>query len=616
MLLSGASNVARDTPAALRHLKLAANHGQPDAQAMLGLLHASGLADRHGIKKSLPLALLHWTVAAGSGNIFATTALGFRHLYGLGVQRSCRAAAAYYKRAAFSIATDPRHWPTVEKFLNGRPPLPRKLKEAERGRFDEDSLLSSKEVSSDDFDVVQFHIHSAEHGDSIAMTTLGGLQLYGGYGLDANEAQARVTLRRAADAGNAEAHGMLGHLAMNDRQNETAILHFRHSAATNDRIGHYALGMIFLHGLLNMEVSYVKAAMHFRLAAEENHADACFQLGLLYWKGKGVVMSHETAFNHFQRGAQLGSIQAKLNVGLIMLEGLAPLKSADCELAVKHLKPVAEQGEWRMVFQLVSQALNKEDYYGTLYRLVQAAHAGIEIAQFNAALLYETVDSILFPELEHWDRERVLSEAHELYELSGMQGYTDSLIRSGNVLYTESKDYEQAVRVFVKAAELKNAEGMVSLGLMYAQGLGVKEDRHLSLQYLVSASHTDPEAIIPATIALFGLRVYWFIRDFWKKVEELSDFGSSTGPGAQPEHVSRPAEKGSSSYAGNASHQERFSLSYVSSLFDNVEDVLSENVEDILVVASLFLVLVVILSVRRRRLERQTEPRRLEDRYF
>lgn len=590
LLLSGDSSLKRDVSRAVHHLGVAARAGQPDAHALLGFLYASGIADRYGLPKSQPAALLHWKLAAGTRNVYSMTALGFRYLHGINVRASCRKAAFFYERAARAIATDPRHWPTPHNFLNSKPPLPDGLEDLGRIRLKEEGLLPQPS-GSDDADIVHYYRHAANRGDLAAMTSLGALHYYGGYGIPADQAQAREILEEAAEAGGLEAHSMLGHIAMREEQNDTAIMHFRRAAAYGNKMGHYALGMCYLYGLLGLKKDDAKAAMHFRIATESEHADASFQLGLLLWNGRGTEKDLSLAYEQFQTAAELGSIQAKLNVGTIILHGKLPRKPRSCKEGVKYLKEVAEEGEWKTLFDLASQSLENGDQYGALYRYMQAAYVGIEIAQFNAALILERSKSDQLIELSHWDRERRLTEANQLYRYSGLQGYTDSLIRAGNVMYIEKKDYQEAARIYELAAGLKNAEGMVSLSLMHAVGLGVRKDRQRAVRYLVSASSANQEAIAPATVALIGLRVYWALTDL------CSTLGRWCERITLPELLYGPktAGIGSQSAVPNSTSGRHVLATDSSTSF----------AEDLALVGALFLALCAILVVRGKRLARQ-----------
>lgn len=599
--LIGDSQIPRNIPAAIHHLNLAASAGQPDAHALLGSLHASGIADRHGIVKSSARAFLYWTVAAESGDAYASTALGFRHLYGIGAKQSCRVAARYYRRAAHSIATDPRYWPSAANFVQGKPPLPTGLIGTPPVRLN-DTTFAGKKPAESDQDIVQFYRHSAEHGVATSRTILGALYYFGGHGIEPDENEARTHLEIAADANQGEAHAILGHLDMRDHKNESALKHFIYSAGHQERLGHYALGMVHLHGLLGMERDYAKARMHFEIAHEKKqHSGACFQLGLLYWNGKGGPQNVSEAYKLFEIGAKLGNIQSKLNVGTILVDGSAPVGKSKCKEGVRLLKEVAEEGEWRTHFELAMERVVDGDWYGALHRYLEAAYAGIELGQHNAAFLLESKSLADFPELEHWDRKRMLDEAHQLYEYSSFQGHTDSLIRSANVMYSELKDYEQAARTFQKAAKLKNAEGMVSLGLMHAQGLGVEQNRARAIDYLNTASVSNEEAFAPAKVALLGLYIYWTFEDIWSNICRIGEWAGSVRMEDE-----EPSSIGEEERAAQQQQQSALHMQQNSTIFNYSGDVA--------VVGTLLLALLTVLIVRTKRLAARQASTRMGDR--
>lgn len=584
-LLAGDSQTSRNIPSAVRHLRLAANAGQPDAHALLGTLHASGLADRHGLAKSHAKSIVNWLFAAESGNVFASTALGFRHLYGIDVKKSCHLAAHYYRRAARSIATDSRKWPSAANFVNSKPPLPSGLVETPPTRLNENTLAGESTDAADQ-DVIHYYRHSADRGNAMDRTTLGALYYFGGHGIEPNYEEAYQHLQMAANANNGQAHTMLGHIDMRSGRNDSAYMHFMHGVALNDHLSHYALGMIFYHGLLGKEVNYPKAKMHFELTldAERKHAGAFFQLGMLYWYGKGIEADKAEAFKFFRKAAHEGHIQSKWNVGAMLTDQekneFQQDSDKDCQTGVQLLKEVAEDGEWRTVLEMAMDHVDSGDWYGALHRYLEAAHAGIELAQYNAGFLLEHLKISDFSnELEHWGRNRMLDEAYELYEYSALQGHTDSLIRSANVIYLEMKDYSRAATIFAKAADLHNAEGMVSLALMYAQGLGVPQSRMSAVNYLMKASDADSDAVAPAKVALLGLHLYWILEDMWNKF---------SGRRSNLLHSEENKPKQSTREV------------LVEHAFPNVSG-------DVAVVGVLLVALVAVLIVRTKRLARQTE---------
>lgn len=601
LLLVGDSRLSRHIPSAVRYLQLAASNGQSDAQALLGVLHASGLADRHGIVKSHARAVLYWTFAAESGNIYASTALGFRHLHGVGVKKSCQLAARYYQHAAHSIATDSRNWPSALNFVNGKPPLPTGLVETPPTRLTDKSLAGEKNDAANQ-DVVHFYRHSADHGSAVARTTLGALYYFGGHGIEPDIVEARRHLDMAATATNGEAHTMLGHLDMRARQNQSAFEHFMYAVGYNNHNAHYALGMVYKYGLLGKQRDYSKAVMHFTLATDHNkHAGAYFQLGMLHHNGMGVDRNQKEAFRYFDLAAKEGNIQSKLNIGTMLIKRSHFNEKADCERGVELLKEVAEDGEWRTVFELAMERIDESDWYGALHRYTEAAYAGIELAQYNAAFLLERLRKTDFEELEHWDRKRMLDEAYELYELSALQGHTDSLIRSANVMYLEGKNYRLAANTFEKAAHLRNAEGMVSLGLMHAQGLGVEQSRERAVSYLEMASRADEEAVAPAKVALVGFQIYWMAEDV---------FNVLMGKFLPKVLYSGSASQGKSArltrYEEEEAHDESVTMASTLQGAVNIRDTRFSLISgDMAVVGALLVALVAVLIVRTKRLARQ-----------
>lgn len=586
LLLSGDAELPRNLPAAVTHLTHAAKRGQPDAQALLGFLHASGIADRWGIEKNAKKALLNWAFSAAGGNVFAMTALAFRYRYGIGVPASCEISARYYRRAAKAIASDSRHWPSAENFLRGRPPLPSTLSDSGRLRLDENVIQGKEELHSSEPDLIQFYRHSAEKGDVSAMTTLGGLQYFGGYGLDPDEEAARELLEMAARNDGAEAHGMLGYLDMRHGRNDSALLRFRYSAASS-KIGHYALGMVFFHGLLGMEQDYSKAEMHFKLATEQRHPEASFHLGLIYGHGLGVEKNADEAFRHFQDGARGGNIQSMFNVGSMLLDGSGPVKQKNCALALKSLKSVAEQGEWRTLFDIAVSAIEEKDWFTSIYRHLQAAHAGIEIAQFNAAILLELGNATEIPELQHWGRERFLNEAHELYEYSGIQGYTNSFIRSGHMHYEELHAYETAVHSYEKAVWMNDTEGMVTLAMMHARGLGIPENRTHALTFLDKAQGFA-DGQLPAFVARIVLWFYWTFSDIYDQLAPIFM--------KLPETRVVPRPPTQQAIGASENVRRTTGISVIPAMI---------IVEELAIVGALFAILVAVLFVRSNRLARQ-----------
>ena len=55
--------------------------------------------------------------------------------------------------------------------------------------------------------------------------------------------------------------------------------------------------------------------------AEADHVQAQYQLGIMFYRGEGVLQNHETAFHWFQRAARNGDPDAQFNLGLMYANG-------------------------------------------------------------------------------------------------------------------------------------------------------------------------------------------------------------------------------------------------------------------------------------------------------
>lgn len=387
--------------------------------------------------------------------------------------------------------------------------------------------------------------------------------------------------------GHGEASGMLAHMALNMNDNTTALAYFRDSAKANDKIGMYGMGMMYLHGV-EVEKNASMAVRYFIQAAELQHPDAAYQTGMAYWRGNGVEKNAAVAYRYFQQGDRLGQTQAIIHLGLILLEGRSPVGKPDCEAGVELLKRVAEAGEWKTVLALGSDEVDSGNMFSALYRYMQAAHAGLEVAQYNAALILEKssllasrspndrpvksqlslysvlglpsslphlpsavsdiVNELLSefddetggfnprhplhtsPELMHWSRSRLHEEALELYDMSFSQGHVPAVLRAGNLAYTHVGDYERAAGAYFSGSSVQCAECSFSLGMMHAQGLGVAADRTRAMQFMEIAQRS-PDGALPASLAISLMKFVWWATDWWSKngASSVSEPNSNDG---------------------------------------------------------------------------------------
>ena len=81
----------------VNYYQYAANHGDPNAQNLLGQLYFQG---SHGLPQNFELARRYFDAAAEDGNDYAATELGYMYWQGDGVERNFDLARKYFERGA------------------------------------------------------------------------------------------------------------------------------------------------------------------------------------------------------------------------------------------------------------------------------------------------------------------------------------------------------------------------------------------------------------------------------------------------------------------------------------------------------------------------------------
>lgn len=361
----------RDIDQAVRLLRDAAEKGNEDAQQQLALLYALGL----GVDADPALAMTHYYFAAEGGNSAAQLALGYRHLFGVDAPKDCQRALMYYNPVAEKVVA-------AAQRSGGRGTL------FEKTRLTDASARSGhKLLGGDDDDIIGYYQYSAERGSADAQLTLGQLAFHGARGLPQDPALALQYYLRAAENGEAAAHGHIGHMyaqGIGARQdNATALKHFRLGAAKGHPASQNGLGYMHMHGY-GVEVSYPKALELFRAAAEKGNPEAQFNLGAMHIAGMGVKKALDKALHYFTLAAHQGHTLALYNLGQMHLHGLGAPRS--CTVAAQFLKAVAERGAWGAAHERAFKAfIGEGDSVKAALLYAPLAEAGYEVAQANLA---------------------------------------------------------------------------------------------------------------------------------------------------------------------------------------------------------------------------------------
>ncbi len=235
---------------------------------------------------------------------------------------------------------------------------------------------------------------------------------------------------------------------------------------------------------------YPAAIRHWRPLAEEGHAEAQFNLGIMSRVGKGVPQDDADAEKWFRRAAEQGHVHAQFNLGLLYYQGQGVPQ--DYAEAVKWYRKAARQGVAKAQYNLANmyrqgRGVSQDDAEAVKwYR--KAAEQQHKLAQNHLGVMYARGQGV----------ERDSAEAVRWYRMSAKQGNAWAQANLGGAYKTGKgvpQDFAKAVKWFRKAAEQGNGEAQHELGIMFKDGRGVPlEDVEAYMWLDLAAKKGDEEA--------------------------------------------------------------------------------------------------------------------------
>jgi TPR repeat protein len=160
---------------------------------------------------------------------------------------------------------------------------------------------------------------------------------------------------------------------------------------------------------------YETAMKEFRPLAEQGHARAQYNLGIMYEIGKGVPQDDQEAVKWYRRAADQGLAVAQYGLGMVYHFGRGVPQ--DYQEAVKWFRRAAEQGDASSQLKLgimyeIGKGVPQDDQEAVKwYR--RAGEQGEAIAQYNLGFMYREGKGV--PQDDH--------EAVKWYRLAAEQGY-------------------------------------------------------------------------------------------------------------------------------------------------------------------------------------------------
>ncbi|TXJ02059.1 MAG: sel1 repeat family protein, partial [Aquabacterium sp.] len=187
------------------------------------------------------------------------------------------------------------------------------------------------------------------------------------------------------------------------------------------------------------------------------HADAQYNLGVMYDNGQGVDKDPAQAVDWYRKAAEQGHTRAQVNLGVMYENG---------------------------------QGVGKDPTQAVDWHL-KAAEQGDALAQFNVGVMYDNGQGV----------DKDPAQAVDWYRKAAEQGHANAQNNLGWMHENGTgiiQDHDTAVHWYRKAAIQGNAWGQRNLGRMHRDGLGVAKNTVYAYAWLnlaSAAAEPPPSAI-------------------------------------------------------------------------------------------------------------------------
>lgn len=219
------------------------------------------------------------------------------------------------------------------------------------------------------------------------------------------------------------------------------------------------------------ENQYRHAFELFQKAAEFDHTEANYELGLIY-SGDGYLRDLSLARGHFNTARENGHLEATYRLGRAYRHGELGA-TPDYERAREYLTAAAEAGHMEAQTQLghlynrgEGVAVDNEEAFRWFKK---AAEQGDPVAQNDLGIFYTNGTGV----------ERDPEEGFYWMGKAADQGVTVALYNLGRALHEGTllpQDYERSFEYFSQLAEKNIPFGFQMVGLQYFEGQGVEQD--------------------------------------------------------------------------------------------------------------------------------------------
>ena len=478
-------NEARD----LELIRIAAGNGYAEAQYQLGCKYESG----SGVAQSYAEAVKWFHKAAEQNSTYYyAQKLGEVYKKGLGVKKDYKEAIKWYLKA-------------VESVNNGENII---------------HLAEAYELAGKYQEAVTWYRKAAERGIADAQCKLGDMYRLG-RGVDRNLDEGIKWYHKAAEQDNAKSQYLLAiSLRMASHRwgwFAEAMDWLRKAGKNGYAEAQHKLGDIYAHGDERNEIAvdavesakwYGLAEESYRKAAEDGDVAAQCALGLMFYKGEGVVQDFNEALKWINKAALRRNRDAQYYLGNCYSQGLGVKQNY--EEAVKWYRKAAERGHADAQNALGSMYKNgigvTQDYKEAMGWLIKAVEGHCDKACYEIGYMYGNGLGVKqnYKEAARW-YEKIKFDPRAAYELGVLyeNGWgvdkdckkaahlyliadnADATYRYGCLYHYGrgvNKNDEEAFPAFKDAAEKGHIGALYHLGVMYFWGYGVAQNKEKGLE--------------------------------------------------------------------------------------------------------------------------------------
>ncbi len=315
----------------LQYLKSAANLGNSDAQADLGVAYLYGLPEAN-IQQDINASIPWLRKAAEQGDEKGNYYLGVCYEYGAGVPKDEEKSLTYYYTAA-------------------------------------------------------------NDGNPLAQCEVAQAYLVGKNGLNVNYAEAIKYVNAAIEQEEPRAYKIMGDIYNyglgKDEDKEKAAEWYKRAADSGDINASTSLAAMYIFGI-GVPENETKGFQLYKIAADEDDMYGLGGLGLCYENGYGVPKNLSTAVSYYQRAAEKGHDYSRNRLYHMYREGIGVWK--DSNKAIQYLREAADNGDLHAMYRLgleywTGEIVHQESSTAIKY-MTQAAENGYDFAAGVLGTIY------------------------------------------------------------------------------------------------------------------------------------------------------------------------------------------------------------------------------------